>query len=79
MLTSEQGIEIAKDYLNKKGFPDCEIVDVKDKIYKWTIETKSSSTTFIIELSKSDGRVLKFEVIFLCLLSNHFYAYYLTI
>jgi len=62
MLTSEQVIEIAKVYLNKKGFIDCEVIDVKDKIYKWSIEAKSSSARFVIELSKSDGMVLKFEI-----------------
>jgi len=63
LTTLEEAIEITTKYLEKKGFPNCEIIDVKDKIYKWHLEAKSSRARFVIEISKSDGTVLKFEVI----------------
>lgn len=62
LTTLEEAIEITTKFLEKRGFPNSEIIDVKDKIYKWHLEAKSSETKFAIELSKSDGMVLKFEV-----------------
>ncbi|MFX1340410.1 MAG: hypothetical protein ACFFDK_17510 [Promethearchaeota archaeon] len=63
MTTLEEAREITIKYLEKRGIPSCEISDIKDKIFKWRIEAKRSTTRFVIELSKSDGMILKFEVI----------------
>ncbi len=59
----EQAREIASEYLNKAGYDDHTITEVKNKIYKWAVEVTCASDKFIVEVSKTDETVLKLEKI----------------
>jgi hypothetical protein len=61
MTSSEEAKEIAKEYLERAGLSDCEIIEVQDKIYKWIVKAKGSSGTSIVEVSQSSGAVIRFE------------------
>ena len=62
MVLSPQDVsEIANDYMKKSGISDFEIKEVTDKIYKWKVDLEALSGNYIIEISKSEGSVIKFE------------------
>lgn len=62
MITKENAVEIAKEYLTKEGVSEYEMVEIKDKTYKWRVEVKSNNKQFIVEVAKSGGNVLKYEI-----------------
>ena len=61
MTNSDEAMEIASEYLKKSGFDEFEIKDAINKIYKWRVEAEGPNGTFAIEITKSDGNVIKFE------------------
>ena len=61
MVNREQAEEIAKEYLDKNKLEIKKIIEVKDKIFKWVVETESSEGIYIVEVLKSEGVVIGFE------------------
>ncbi len=61
MSTKEEAKEIALEYLEKSNIPDGESIKIEDKIYKWAVTTKGSNGKYLIEISKSNSTVIKFE------------------
>ena len=61
MTTSEKATEIAMKYLESNGFQNCKVNNIKDVVYKWQVEAENPTGKFNIEISKSEGVVIKFE------------------
>ncbi len=61
MATEEETVKIVENYMKHSGFKDFKIINLFDKIYKWRVDLEASSDKYVIEISKSEKIVLKFE------------------
>lgn len=61
MITKEKAEIIGQEYLTHRGEEKITLVTINDKIYKWVAIYESETSRFRVDISKSDGRVLKLE------------------
>ncbi|MBD3196172.1 MAG: hypothetical protein GF317_14030 [Candidatus Lokiarchaeota archaeon] len=62
MVSSEEAKIIANEYLEKNGYKNCSFEEIQDKIVKWVILYSDGNKKYYIQVSRSDGAVLGFEI-----------------
>lgn len=63
MSTEEEITQIAHEYLKKSGISDFQIINVEDAIYKWRVHAEGPDEKYLIEISKSQETVIKYEIL----------------